>query len=387
MAGLKTIVEHLQGRVASAIRKTESTPFFSFETVLLFLSFVYGGVMRLRSRLYEAGILPSRSLPCRVISIGNITTGGTGKTPMTILVARLIRELGYRVAVISRGYRGRLETTGGIVSDGETIFLGPDDAGDEPTLMARVLKGIPVLVGRRRYETGRLAINRFNPDVIVLDDAFQHMGLKRDLNLALLDGQMPFGNGHLLPRGLLREPVSALERAHAIVYTRCSQSVDMPLRANPFPRTRPIFHARHAPVIRTPGDGGHPFFSESEGIDSLRNKTVVAFAGLGNNQQFFDSLNRIGCTLSRTFSFEDHHRYSFLETTQIAESARTLQVDAVVTTGKDFVKIADFNSWPCKLIVVDVKIELIKAEDRLRKLLADALIRPGSGKEKITPAG
>ena len=379
MAGLKTIVEHLQGRVLSAIGKTESTPAFSFEAVLLLLSLVYDGIMRLRARLYAAGILPSRSLPCRVISIGNITSGGTGKTPMTIFVAEQLRAMGYRVVVISRGYRGRLEATGGVVSDGETVFLGPDDAGDEPALLARVLKGIPVLVGRRRYEMGRLAVDRFKPDVIVLDDAFQHMGLQRDLNLVLLDGRSPFGNGHLLPRGPLREPPTALKRAHTVLYTRCDQFYKIS-RPRELPGDLPVFATRHVPTIRTPENEDDLFLLESNNLDLLRNKNVVAFAGLGDNQQFFDSLKPFGCRLARTFSFEDHHWYSFVETKQLAESAKILHVDAVVTTGKDFVKIADFNMWPCKLIVVDVKIEVPDAEDRLRKFIADAVRRTGSKK-------
>jgi len=379
MAGLKTIVEHLQSRIASAIGKTEATSVFSFETVLLLLSLIYDGIMRLRARLYAAGILPSRSLPCRVISIGNITAGGTGKTPMTIFIAQQLRAMGYRVVVISRGYRGRLEAMGGVVSDGETIFLGPEDAGDEPTLMARVLKGIPVLVGRQRYEMGRLAVDRFKPDVIVLDDAFQHMGLQRDLNLVLLDGRSPFGNGHLLPRGPLREPPTALKRAHAVLYTRCDPFHKFS-RPRQLPDDLPVFAARHVPTIRTPENEDDLFLFGSKNMDLLRNKNVVAFAGLGDNQQFFDSLKPVGCTLARTFSFEDHHRYSFVETKQLAESAKRLQVDAVVTTGKDFVKIADFNMWPCKLIVVDVNIEVPDAEDRFRKFIADAVLRIDSKK-------
>lgn len=374
MAGLKTIAEYLQGRVASAIRRTEPAPVFSFETVLLILSSVYGGVMRLRARLYAAGILPSRSLPCRVISIGNITAGGTGKTPMTILVAQLIRDLGYRVVVISRGYRGRLEATGGIVSDGETIFLGPEDAGDEPNLMAGVLKGIPVLVGRRRYETGMLAISRFNPDVIVLDDAFQHMGLKRDLNLVLLDSRSPFGNGYLLPRGPLREPVSALERAQAVVYTRCSRSVRMPLRPKQFPGPRPIFCARHAPVIRTVGStAAAPMLTETTNLSPLAFKKVVAFGGVADNRPFFDSLAEAGCVVSKKYFFPDHHRYRIEELATIAESAEKLGADRIVTTFKDFVKVSTFRGWTRQLVAVDVTIEFCTDRGRFKSFIVEAL--------------
>ena len=142
MTRFKTLIERLRCRIETIARGTSPTPFFSTEAVLFVLSVGYGGLMRLRARLYEKGVLASKTLPCRVVSIGNLISGGTGKTPMTIMVARMIRDLGFRVVVISRGYRGRLEDKGGIVSDGETIFKGPEDAGDEPCLMARLLKGV-----------------------------------------------------------------------------------------------------------------------------------------------------------------------------------------------------------------------------------------------------
>ncbi len=230
MTRIRSFFERFRRRIEMAARGEDPTPFFSIETVLMVLSVVYGGLMCLRARLYEKGVLPSKTLPCRVVSIGNLISGGTGKTPMTILVARMIRDMGCRVVVLSRGYRGRMEKTGGVVSDGRTIFKGPDDAGDEPYLMARVLTGIPVVVGQRRYEAGMMAVKRFKPDVIVLDDAFQHLRLKRDLNLVLLDSRSPFGNGHMLPRGLLREPLSALRRSHAVVYTRSEQALMAAIR-------------------------------------------------------------------------------------------------------------------------------------------------------------
>ena len=224
MKSLKANIERLKNRISSAAGSNVPSSLLSLETALLVLSLAYGVVIRIRARLYAAGVLPSKALLCRVISVGNIIAGGTGKTPMTIFVAQLLRDKGQRVVVLSRGYRGSMEASGGIVSDGERIFKGPDEAGDEPYLMARVLKGIPVVVGKRRYEAGMMAIARFQPDVIVLDDAFQHLRLKRDLDLVLLDCRSPWGNGYLLPRGLLREPLSALRRAHAIIFTRSRQS-------------------------------------------------------------------------------------------------------------------------------------------------------------------
>ena len=312
--------------------------------------------MALRARLYEKGVLFSKTLPCRVISIGNLVAGGTGKTPMTIHVAQILRDLGYRVVVVSRGYGGQLEKTGGIVSDGETILKGPEKVGDEPCLMAGRLKGIPVVVGSRRYEAGMVAVKSFNPDVIVLDDAFQHLRLNRDLNLVLMDHRSPFGNGHILPRGILREPVTALKRAHAILFTR-SQEGEIPSRFDQVSGSLPIFHTRHIPVIRKYGKERDPFINERENISFLKGKKVVAFAGLANNDQFYNSLRAAGCDLLYTLSFSDHHRYDFTDLDQIVESTKSYNAEVLVTTLKDFVKLQTEFPWPVKLIVVDVQIE------------------------------
>ena len=260
--------------------------------------------MCLRARLYEKGVLPSKTLPCRVVSIGNLISGGTGKTPMTILVARMIRDMGYRVVVLSRGYRGRMEKTGGVVSDGRTIFKGPDDAGDEPYLMARILTGIPVVVGQRRYEAGMMAVKRFKPDVIVLDDAFQHLRLKRDLNLVLLDSRSPFGNGHMLPRGLLREPLSALRRAHAVVYTRSEQALTAPIRDR-LRRHQPIFYTTHHLIIRKTDPANGRLGGRYIGYLHAEGKKSRRLCGPGRQRSSFSiHWNRRGACLSIRFPLQ-----------------------------------------------------------------------------------
>ncbi len=372
MTSLTNAIERLRNWVESVAREEGPASFFSMETALLVLSVVYGAVMGIRARLYETGLLLSASLPCRVVSIGNIIAGGTGKTPMTILVAQIIRDLGYRVVVISRGYRGRMEAAGGVVSDGHTILQGPDDAGDEPYLMARILKGIPVVVGKRRYETGLLALKRFKPDVVVLDDAFQHLRLKRDLNLVLLDGRRPFGNGHLLPRGLLREPVSALHRAHAVIFTRSDQ-VHMRSIPDSLPRQLPVFYTKHVPVVRAINPGKDTFVTDATDMSILKDKKAVAFAGLADNAQFFNSLERAGCILAHTVSFADHHRYGFNDLDLIGKSAGKRDIDCLVTTFKDFVKIENGYKWPVALVAVDVDVQLTNAEDSFFEILEAAL--------------
>jgi tetraacyldisaccharide 4'-kinase len=328
--------------------------------------------MGLRARLYEIGVLHTKTLPCRVVSIGNLVAGGTGKTPMTIFVARKIRDMGHRVVVISRGYRGRMEHSGGIVSDGRTIFTGPEDAGDEPYLMASLLTGIPIVVGKRRYEAGMMAVKRFKPDVIVLDDAFQHLRLKRDLDLVLLDSRSPIGNGHLLPRGLLREPLSALRRAHAVIFTRSENASKSPT-PHRLPTHRPVYYTTHHLIIRQTDPGDGRLADEVLDISVLKGKKAVAFAGLADNAQLFDSLERAGCQLVHTFSFADHHLYDGNDWDRIAATAQRLGADRVVTTAKDFVKIKTLMPSSVALIVVDVSVGLAADEDRLIDTLSSRL--------------
>ena len=373
MIRLQRFIERFRRRIEMTVTREDPTPFFSIETVLMVLSVVYGGLVCLRARLYEKGVLPSQTLPCRVVSIGNLIAGGTGKTPMTILVARMIRDMGYQVVVLSRGYRGRMEKTGGIVSDGRTIFKGPEDAGDEPYLMARILTGIPVVVGQGRYEAGMMAVKRFQPDVIVLDDAFQHLQLKRDLNLVLLDSRSPFGNGHLLPRGLLREPLSALRRAHAVIYTR-SEPVLTPPTHHRALRHQPVFYTAHHLTIRQTDPANGRLADGASEISMLKGKKAVAFAGLADNAQFFASLELAGCMLVHTFSFADHHGYGPYDFDRITAMAMEKGADVLVTTLKDFVKFETVKQWPVALTVVDATINLTKDEDVFLKTLTDALV-------------
>jgi tetraacyldisaccharide 4'-kinase len=373
MIGVKSTFDRLRGRIMAVVKKKGPSPLFSLESVLLFLSIIYGAAMRIRARLYATGLLPSRGLPCRVISIGNITAGGTGKTPTTIYVAQHIRDMGYRVAVISRGYRGRLESVGGgVVSDGRTIFKDAEEAGDEAYLMARVLKGIPVVVGRRRYDAAMLAVNRFQPDVIVLDDAFQHLKLKRDVDLVLLDRHAPYGNGELLPRGTLREPASALQRADAIIFTRSETGSEVNARDRIWRGRCPEFYTHHCPVVRMIDSTKGTFLTSSKNISALKGQRVVAFAGLADNTQFFDTLRQSDCHLIQTIEYADHYRYDRRDLDRIAAEAKKLAAESVVTTLKDFVKIEALENLPMRLVVVDVVIQVIGEYARLHELILTA---------------
>ena len=191
--------------------------------LLVIISVPYGIVIRLRALAYALVAVPSHTLPRPVISVGNLTVGGTGKTPAVAMLARHFIARGKKVAVLSRGYGGALRGREALVSDGETIFLSAVEAGDEPFLLASSVPGLAVVVGSDRYGAGLRALERLAPDIFILDDGFQHLRLRRDLNILLLDSSRPFGNERVLPAGLLREPQSAGNRADLIIYTRSSE--------------------------------------------------------------------------------------------------------------------------------------------------------------------
>lgn len=338
----------------------------SLESLLFMFSLIYGGAVKARGFLYSRSILWSKKLPCIVISIGNITVGGTGKTPMTIHVAELIKRLGYKVLVISRGYKGLAEKTGGIVSDGKTIFMKADKAGDEPFMIAHRLN-IPVVIGKNRFKAGIMALNKFNTDVIVLDDAYQHLQLERDIDLLLLDNSYPFGNHRLLPRGTLRETLSALMRSDAFILTRSDiakgpESTYNSLELKSYARGKPIFKAIHVPYIYKVVKGGTLSSQTTEessaqhGFEFLRGRAAFVFSGIARNIDFYNTVKGFNCKVKGSSEFTDHHRYTDRDINMILQSAKESNADFIITTEKDYVRIANRITWPIDLVVVGIKI-------------------------------
>jgi len=303
-----------------------------FLVFLVMLSIPYGIVVRLRALAYATGIFRVHRMNRPVISVGNLTVGGTGKTPMVALVARLLMARGKRVVVISRGYGGSLEGETRIVSDGRTVFLTAAEAGDEPVHLASSVPGLMAVIGTDRHRAGRLALEQFDPDVFILDDGFQHLRLHRDLNILLMDCRAPVGNGHTLPAGLLREPPSAMKRADLVVYTRCT-GAGAPLVHGAIPSCR----AGHAltGVELLPGGDRQPF-------ETLCGRRGVAFAGIAEPESFFASLHDKGVDIVATIPFDDHCRYGEPEVARLAEACRAAGADYLITTGKDAVKLAPF---------------------------------------------
>jgi tetraacyldisaccharide 4'-kinase len=342
------------------------------------LSRFYGGIAKLRADLFARGILKSERLSCRVVSIGNLAAGGTGKTPMAIHAAGRLRESGLRVAILSRGYRGGAERCGGIVSDGRSLFLGPADAGDEPVMTATLLPGVPVAVGRDRRKMGRMVIDRFAPDVLVLDDGFQHLRLGRDLDLVLLDGRNPFGNGALLPRGALREPVSAVRRGDAVILTRCGPDTRVP----PELLGMPFFRSRHRTYLYRwfrKGESSRLSIGElPEPAEKslLKGIDIFAFSGIAGNADFRKSAEALGGKLAGFREFPDHHPFSPSELAGIERTAKKTGAKVLVTTHKDFVRFPAGKTWEIDLVVLGVMPVFINGEEAFRRLLAGGVHDP-----------
>lgn len=315
-------------------------------------------LIRLRAAFYRYGLLKTYRLPCTVISIGNITSGGTGKTPMTLYVAELLQRLGYKTAILSRGYKGSAEKRGGIVSDGQNLLMSPDEAGDEPFMMARFLKNIPVLAGRNRVASGHLAVSRFSPDIILLDDGFQHQRLHRDLDIVLLDTARPFGNGFLLPRGSLREPPEALSRSDIIVFTRYRDDLQNPTGRLPaLLQSRPIFRSRNAPYIHhtvSPVTGTGSTTLPGSDSTVLADARVFAFSAIADNSDFHRVITGLGCRLADKAAFPDHHAYTPGQLEEICRNAEQADAELIMTTQKDFPKLPGDTAWPLPLVVIGV---------------------------------
>jgi tetraacyldisaccharide 4'-kinase len=331
--------------------------------LLRLLSLGYAMLMRARASGYRLSILRSRSLPRPVISVGNLTMGGTGKTPVTAWIAAYLQGKGKKVAVLSRGYGGTLEGRVAIVSDGVTRLLSPSEAGDEPCLLADSLPGLVVVIGSSRYDAGCLAMERFKPDVFILDDGFQHLKLRRDLNILLLDGKRPFGNGFVFPAGLLREPACAIDRADLVVFTRAD---NLSTKVEQIPEDIPVITSGHGLSGYRPCSG-----KDIIGFQELNGLKGLAFAGIADPDQFFDSLEKCGVRLVATIAFPDHTNYGDEEIAALAKLKRSSRADYLITTAKDAVKIPvnQVGDFPFFVAQLEVHFQdeamLMTALDRL----------------------
>lgn len=299
--------------------------------------------VRARVALYENDVFKIRRLNAPVISVGNLTVGGAGKTPCVAFLARFLRDEGRSVAILSRGYKRESE---GLVevSDGKEILCGPRESGDEPYLLAKSCPGVRVVVDRDRYAAGRWLEERVPISIFILDDGYQHLRLARDLNLLLVDATEPLDQAKVIPFGRLREPITAMRRADAVIVTRSDQPFDrrsLEAAIRRFARANtPIFYAHHkmTKLIRL-SDG------QVVGFTDFVQKRIAAVSGIARPDRFVADLEQMGMNIALRRDFEDHHRYTREELPEIIERALEARSEAIITTEKDAANLpADFAS-------------------------------------------
>ncbi|HIE27755.1 TPA: tetraacyldisaccharide 4'-kinase [Candidatus Poribacteria bacterium] len=333
--------------------------------MLLPFSWLYYLLVMAGRFCYEQGILKSKRLPCIVISVGNIVAGGTGKTPAVIALAQLLQRASMRVAVISRGYRSTLRGKFAIVSDGEKILVSPQEVGDEAYLLARSLKGVPILIGKERFEAGLEAIRRWQVDIILLDDGFQHWKLARDLDIVTVDATQPFGTNRILPSGTLREPKSTLRHADIILLTRVDQTSNLNSVYAQIRKYAPhhlIVESVHVPYsLRTMDD------TAILGLELLEGKNVLAVCGIGNPDSFVSTLRSLKIAKITLLDFPDHHKYTLADIKLILSKAEVDGIDFIITTEKDEQKLLAFHNFP--IFVLSIKLDLTTRKDVLETLL------------------
>ena len=327
------------------------------------LSFPYGWAVRLRILFYSLGLWNSKRLPCPVISVGNITVGGTGKTPLVMTLAKVLMNRGIPVAILSRGYK-RKKASGPLVSDGQSILLSPEESGDEPYLMAKALKGLPVLVGKDRLVNGQMALQRFGIRGFLLDDGYQHLQLHRDLNILLIDSNIGFGDNSLLPRGILREPLSHLRRADLFLLTKMEHTETceaLKSKLHEIHPSSPIFHSHYESAgLIGPKE-------EWEECRSLKGKKVLALSGIANPIYFSHLLKKCGMEVIKEEIFPDHHLYTQKDLASIEEKSKGL--DWIVTTEKDMLKLKNLKIDHLPLRALRIEVKIWEEEEFFQKVI------------------
>ena len=339
-------------------------------------SFIFHVVVSVRYLLYRTGIMRRYPLGIQVISIGNVTAGGTGKTPVTEIFARTLAAEGRKVAILSRGYRRkeapwwqRLFTQviepPLVVSDGKRVLLDSATGGDEPYMLASNLPGVAVVVDRNRVKAGRYAIKRLGCDTIILDDGFQYQKLKHSVEVVLVDSTNPFGNGNMLPRGILREPAANLKRADIIFLTKCRGDVSaVKEEIRKYNQTAEIVACNHAPKVLK------DVWSRQEyPLSWLEGKTVCTLSGIASPKGFEDSLRRLGAKVVWCDRYADHHRYDSSEVLYALNRTADMGSDALVTTEKDAVRFPRFETSPVKCLYLRIAIEILEGAENFTQII------------------
>ncbi|MDF1815182.1 MAG: tetraacyldisaccharide 4'-kinase [Verrucomicrobiales bacterium] len=347
-----------------------------FRVFLSSLSKLYGSLVDSRLWLYRNRILRERNLGCLVVSIGNLTVGGTGKTPVVEKFARSLQDGGRRVAILSRGYKsvkqpflkrliGRIKGENEIdpprvVSDGKSLLLDSRTAGDEPYMLAANLKDVPVVVDKDRVKSGKHAISELNCDTLLLDDGLQYLRLKHRLDIVLVDRWQPFGTGKLLPRGTLREPTKNLKRASYIFITKCNGDPNDELvkKIRTLNRTAEIIECEHRPQYLQ-----HIETRESRSLEDLKGARVGTVSAIAVPESFEHGVKKLGATIEVTCRFMDHHRFTEQEIIEFINNCVEKEVDCIITTEKDAVRFPRLARMDIPIYFLRVEIGILSNEE------------------------
>jgi tetraacyldisaccharide 4'-kinase len=343
------------------------------------LGMLYGAVARTRLHLYRSGFLKTENVGVPVISVGNITAGGTGKTPLVEWVARAVALEGRRACVLTRGYGRADEGRRVVVSDGERVLADVGESGDEPRLLAEQLLGVAAVVcDRNRVAAARWARANLGAEVFVLDDGFQHLRIARDLDIVTLDATAPWGGGHMLPRGRLREPREGLRRADCVVITRADQASDLEgLRGEAARlsggRALVIASRVRTRGLRLLGGANEKHVGAKAELESAAEReSAAAFCAIGNPRAFFEQLRREGFELRYTRAFPDHHDFKDSDLAAVVREAGQRGARLLLTTAKDAVKLRG-REFPLPCYVVEIGLEF-EEEGVLHGLVREAIM-------------
>ncbi len=334
---------------------------------LLFISFLVIIVQNILLFMYSKNLLKKKKLSSKVISIGGITLGGVGKTPVVEFLVNMLTKKGKKVAVLSRGYKRFGESDIKLVSNGKEILCNVEEAGDEPYLLAKNLKDTVVFAGKNRYETGKIAEEKFNVDTVVLDDGFQHWRLHRDINIVVINASSPFGNGYIFPRGNLREPYKCLKRADCFIITKIDMIKDVGIikkRLLDINSSAQVITTIHKPTCLENIVG-----KEQSDIKCIEGEKIIALSSLGDPISFENTLEQAGAKIVGNLRYPDHHWYSKGDIDNIQARQKALNAKFVITTQKDAVRLQRVETYYTSLLVLRIEVEIISGSDKLKELI------------------
>lgn len=383
---LRSIGERLEQYFIDVIREKRHTKFDMAVYGILFIgSRFYRNIVQLRLWMYEKRVIRNRAIGCLVVSIGNLTCGGTGKTPVVEIFAKTLSRKGRRVAVLSRGYRSqdrsfidkmkkkftskRREVPPRVVSDGRDLLLNSMTAGDEPYMLASNLKDVVVLVDKDRVKSGLHAISEFQTDTLILDDGFQYLNLKAHINILLVDSTAPFDNHHVLPRGLLREPIKNISRADYIFLTKSDGS----------PRLRHLktFIHHHNPRAEIIECCHRPQYledvfdrGERYPLETLKGRRTASISAIANPASFNSFLEENGANIVLERHYADHHRYTQQEMIDFLNAAKSAGAEYIMTTEKDAVRMPRLDRRDIPMLFLRIEIDILSGQENFDQCIS-----------------